>query len=265
MSGILFDDPDLRFSKRLRLFVSMIPSFALLLFRWLTKVDRSSRSHSRQFEVEFPATAQTAYQLTKRTLWGSPIADRASIDALRPHNNWVNIEDQHEISFIWEKLAAFARRVPIQGRTVAWRLSPEPPKLPPAKKSLWQRITAFFSETGRLRANQSSHHATARSQARPARKPEAIEVTTPRLYVGNLSFDATESDLFELFNGVGQVQNAEVVTYKHNQRSKGFAFVQMLTVEEAKRAVKELHDKEFLGRKLVVSGAKSSDHHAPRN
>jgi hypothetical protein len=125
MSGILFDDPDLRFSKRLRLFVSMIPSFALLLFRWLTKADRSSRSHSRQFEVEFPAAAQTACQLTKRTLWGSPIADRASIDALHPHNNWVNIEDQHEISFIWEKLAAFARRVPIPGRTSLWRLSPD--------------------------------------------------------------------------------------------------------------------------------------------
>jgi len=98
--------------------------------------------------------------------------------------------------------------------------------------------------------------------ARPSRKPEAVEVTTPRLYVGNLSFDATESDLFELFNGVGAVQNAEVVTYRHNQRSKGFAFVQMLTVDEAKRAVEELHDKEFLGRKLVVSGAKSSEHHS---
>jgi len=96
--------------------------------------------------------------------------------------------------------------------------------------------------------------------ARPARKPEAVEVTSPRLYVGNLSFEATESDLFELFNGVGQVQNAEVVSYKHNQRSKGFAFVQMQTVEEAQRAVAELHDKEFLGRKLVVSGAKSNEH-----
>lgn len=95
---------------------------------------------------------------------------------------------------------------------------------------------------------------------RTTRRPESVEVTTPRLYVGNLSFEATESDLFELFNGVGQVQNAEVVTYKHNQRSKGFAFVQMNTVEEAQRAVTELHDKEFLGRKLLVSGAKSSEH-----
>jgi RNA recognition motif-containing protein len=94
---------------------------------------------------------------------------------------------------------------------------------------------------------------------RPVRKPEPVEVTSPRLYVGNLSFDATESDLFELFNGVGHVQSAEVVTYRHNQRSKGFAFVHMQTVDEAKRAVDELHDKEFLGRKLVVSGAKTSE------
>lgn len=134
----------------------------------------------------------------------------------------------------------------------------------PAGKTFWQRIAAFFSN-GKTASKPVESSRNGSHHVRPARKPEAIEVTTPRLYVGNLSFDATESDLFELFNGVGQVQNAEVVSYKHNQRSKGFAFVQMLTVDEAKRAVKELHDKEFLGRKLVVSGAKSSDHHAPRD
>jgi RNA recognition motif-containing protein len=91
------------------------------------------------------------------------------------------------------------------------------------------------------------------------RPPEAVEVTTPRLYVGNLSFDATESDLLELFSGLGIVQNVEVVSNRQTQRSKGFAFVQMQTVEEAKRAVLELHDKDYMGRKLVVSGAKASD------
>jgi RNA recognition motif-containing protein len=131
----------------------------------------------------------------------------------------------------------------------------------PAKKSLWQKITAALFGNGKTKPS-AGRNGSQQQQPRPQRKPEAIEVTSPRLYVGNLSFDATESDLFELFNGVGQVQNAEVVTYRHNQRSKGFAFVQMLTVEEAKRAVSELHDKEFLGRKLVVSGAKSSEHHA---
>ncbi|MEO6507530.1 MAG: RNA-binding protein [Chthoniobacterales bacterium] len=141
----------------------------------------------------------------------------------------------------------------------------------PAKKSFWQKITAFFGSADSstkpaapARAARNGSSSPARNGAsrpeRNAHKPETVEVTTPRLYVGNLSFEATESDLFELFNGVGQVQNAEVVTYKHNERSKGFAFVQMQTVEEAKRAVDELHDKEFLGRKLVVSGAKSDSH-----
>jgi RNA recognition motif-containing protein len=130
----------------------------------------------------------------------------------------------------------------------------------PAKKSFWKKITTLFSNGKRPEKTTAAASRNGSRSPRPARKPEAIEVTSPRLYVGNLSFDATESDLFELFNGVGQVQNAEVVTYKHNQRSKGFAFVQMLTIDEARRAVQELHDKEFLGRKLVVSGAKSSEH-----
>ena len=151
------------------------------------------------------------------------------------------------------------------------------PARPPAPKTFWQKIMAFFSggdapaashraEPARNGSRDPSRETRSPESAeRPPRAPrkvETVEVTTPRLYVGNLSFDATESDLFELFNGVGQVQNAEVVTYKHNQRSKGFAFVQMLTVEEAQRAVSELHDKEFLGRKLLVSGAKSSEHHS---
>lgn len=91
---------------------------------------------------------------------------------------------------------------------------------------------------------------------RESRKPENIEVTTPRLYIGNLSYDAVESDLLELFSGVGTVANVEVISNKHTQRSKGFGFVQMNSISEAKRAVEELHDKDYLGRKLVVSGAK---------
>ena len=130
----------------------------------------------------------------------------------------------------------------------------------PAKKSFWQKMAAFFSGEKPATPPARPARSNGYEASRPSRKPESVEVTTPRLYVGNLSFDATESDLFELFNGVGAVQTAEVVTYKHNQRSKGFAFVQMQTVDEAKRAVEELHDKEFLGRKLVVSGAKSSEH-----
>src|SRR5215472_15696384 len=139
----------------------------------------------------------------------------------------------------------------------------------PKQKTFWQRIAAFFGGNGggqkkpatlSRNGQQQQQQQQQQREPRPQRKPESIDVTPPRLYVGNLSFDATESDLFELFNGVGHVQNAEFVSYRHNQRSKGFAFVQMQTIEEAKRAVEELHDKEFLGRRLVVSGAKSGEH-----
>ena len=134
------------------------------------------------------------------------------------------------------------------------------------KLTFWQRVVAFFAGDTKktVVAPPKPREKPAAAIAAPpkekiSRKPELVEVTSPKLYVGNLSFDATESDLFDLFNGVGQVRNAEVVCHKYTQRSKGFAFVQMTTIEEARRAVKELHDKEFLGRKLVVSGAKTPD------
>lgn len=88
--------------------------------------------------------------------------------------------------------------------------------------------------------------------------PDPDAVTGPRLHVGNLSYDAAESDLVDLFKGAGQVQTAEVVYHRDTQRSKGFAFVQMLTMEEARRAVTELHGKEFMGRRLEIGPARSS-------
>ena len=140
-----------------------------------------------------------------------------------------------------------------------------------APPTLWQKIKSIFGGPGRVASTlhptpvaKSDIETPARSQKnagsiRTIRKPESVEVTSPRLYVGNLSFDATESDLTELFKGVGQVVAVEVVSHRQTQRSKGFAFVQMQTTEEAKRAVEELHDKEFMNRKLVVSGAKNVD------
>jgi hypothetical protein len=156
---------------------------------------------------------------------------------------------------------------------------PRPQK--PVKLSFWQKLVSLF--TGKPKTASSSRSASAPSDrtdrqpsdnghrrfesasSRQARKPELVEVSTPKIYVGNLSFDATENDLYELFNGVGQVQNAEIVSNKYTQKSKGFAFVTMLTVDEARRAVTELHDKDFMGRKLIVSGAKTGEREsAPR-
>ena len=147
-------------------------------------------------------------------------------------------------------------------------------RVPAKKPGLIARILAFF--TGSKPAVKSAARAAApasngrsritidsepRVQAapKPVRKPELVEVTSPKVYVGNLSFDAVESDLTELFAGVGSVQNAEIVSHRETQKSKGFAFVTLASTDEAKRAVTELHDKEFMGRRLVISGAKTSD------
>ena len=137
------------------------------------------------------------------------------------------------------------------------------------KETWWQRIAAFFlgkssqaSPPKRSVEKSDSGNGDTAAAKRPVRsaglrKPEIVEVSSPRIYVGNLSFEATEGDLFELFSGVGSVQSVEIVSNKHTQKSKGFAFVQMQTIDEAKRAVAELHDKDYMGRKLVVSGAKA--------
>ncbi len=141
----------------------------------------------------------------------------------------------------------------------------------PKKETWWQKIAAFLLGKSAqasppktsLERSESGNGDTAAAKrpvrAAALRKPEIIEVSSPRIYVGNLSFEATEGDLFELFSGVGSVQNVEIVSNKHTHKSKGFAFVQMQTIDEAKRAVAELHDKDYMGRKLVVSGAKALD------
>src|SRR5438128_3060612 len=93
------------------------------------------------------------------------------------------------------------------------------------KKTFWQRVAEFFGN-GREKRKTAPQPRNGAQPSRPARKAERIEVTSPRLYGGNLFLDATERDLFVLFKGVGTVQHADVVIYQHNQLSKGFAFVQ---------------------------------------
>ncbi|OYU99438.1 MAG: hypothetical protein CFE26_25665 [Verrucomicrobiales bacterium VVV1] len=91
----------------------------------------------------------------------------------------------------------------------------------------------------------------------PRREFERGPVESPRLYVGNLSYDVSESDLSDLFKGIGGVRNVEIVYNRNTHRSKGYAFVEMLHVDDAKRAVEVFHDQPFMGRKMNVSGAKS--------
>jgi hypothetical protein len=67
--------------------------------------------------MEFPAASQNACNVLERALRGSHAADGASIDALRLFNHWINIKDQHELSFIRETRAPFAWRFPTKRRS----------------------------------------------------------------------------------------------------------------------------------------------------
>jgi cold-inducible RNA-binding protein len=77
-----------------------------------------------------------------------------------------------------------------------------------------------------------------------------------KLFVGNLSFNTTEGDVLDLFKKAGTVSSCELIVDKFTSKSRGFAFVQMGTQEEATKAIAELNGKELDGRALTVNEAK---------
>ena len=83
-----------------------------------------------------------------------------------------------------------------------------------------------------------------------------------KLYVGNLSYSVTSSDLEQLFGQHGTVQSAEVIADRETGRSKGFGFVQMGTDEEAQKAISALGGQEHDGRALTVNEAKPREERA---
>src|SRR5262245_16489341 len=78
-----------------------------------------------------------------------------------------------------------------------------------------------------------------------------------KIYVGNLTFDATDSELRDLFSPHGAVQSAQVVTDRDTGRSRGFGFVEMS--EGADAAIAALNGQDFKGRSLTVNEAKPRD------
>ena len=77
-----------------------------------------------------------------------------------------------------------------------------------------------------------------------------------KLYVGNLAFQTTSEELQELFAQAGTVESASVVEDRMTGRSRGFAFVEMATKEEAAAAIDQFNGKEVGGRALKVNEAK---------
>jgi RNA recognition motif-containing protein len=77
-----------------------------------------------------------------------------------------------------------------------------------------------------------------------------------KLYVGNLPYETTESDLQALFEGAGNVSTINIVRDRATGQARGFAFVEMSDVESARRAITELDRYQYGGRSLTVNEAK---------
>lgn len=77
-----------------------------------------------------------------------------------------------------------------------------------------------------------------------------------RLYIGNLSYETTEQDLRDLFEGAGTVSSVTIIMDRATNRSKGFGFVEMATEEMATEAINKFNDFTLHNRKIRVDMAK---------
>lgn len=86
-----------------------------------------------------------------------------------------------------------------------------------------------------------------------------------KLYVGNLSYDATEAGLTEDFGKIGPVKSVKIIMDSMTGRSRGFAFVEMESPEGAQSAIEAFDGKELYGRALKVNIAKERSERPPRS
>ncbi len=84
------------------------------------------------------------------------------------------------------------------------------------------------------------------------------------IYVGNLSYQATDDDLREAFEKFGQVSSAQVIKDKFTGRSRGFGFVEMPSNEEGQKAIDEVNNQDIAGRAVRVNEARPREDRPPR-
>ena len=85
-----------------------------------------------------------------------------------------------------------------------------------------------------------------------------------KIYVGNLSYDASVEDLRAAFEAFGAVEDAIIIEDRFSGRSKGFGFVEMSSDEEAMKAIEEMNGQEILGRPVRVNKARPRTERPPR-
>ena len=77
-----------------------------------------------------------------------------------------------------------------------------------------------------------------------------------KLYVGNMSFDSSETELRKAFEAFGAVDSVTIIMDRDTGRSKGFGFVEMSNDAEGKKAIEGMNGKDFMGRTLNVNEAR---------
>ena len=86
-----------------------------------------------------------------------------------------------------------------------------------------------------------------------------------RLFVGNLSYQTGETDLQDYFAQVGAVTSVNLMMDKMTGKSRGFAFVEFASSEDAQKAIDQFHNKDFQGRAITVNVARPREERPPRN
>lgn len=84
-----------------------------------------------------------------------------------------------------------------------------------------------------------------------------------RLFVGNLTYNATENDLQEHFTQAGVVSSVSIMLDRMTGRSRGFGFIEMASPEDAQKAILMFHQKDFQGRSLTVNEARPREERPP--
>ena len=84
------------------------------------------------------------------------------------------------------------------------------------------------------------------------------------IYVGNLSYQASESDVREAFSQFGEVSAVNIIVDRETGRSRGFAFVEMPNDEEAHNAIENVNSTEIAGRRVIVNEARPRAERPPR-
>ena len=119
-------------------------------------------------------------------------------------------------------------------------------------------VVGVLAGRGLLPAKASSGKSRRRGGAgSSSRSSRSDSKGNAELYVGNLSYDVTEKDLYRTLGAYGRVSSVRVITNSFNGKSKGYSFVQMADRAASDKVIKAMNGKEYQGRKMVVNMAKN--------